>query len=96
MDYDLWLGLAPSRADVPRGKLHHDWHWQWDYGNGDIGNQGVHELDKARWGLGKQTLPGGVVSLGGRFGYQDDGQTPNTQIAFYDYGDAQIISPLVL
>ena len=76
---------------MPREKFHYDWHWQWDYGNGDLGNQGVHEMDKARWGLGKTTLPKSALSIGGRFGYEDDGQTPNTQICFYDYGDAQLI-----
>ena len=91
LDYDLWLGPAPARADVPREKLHYDWHWQWDYGGGDIANQGSHEMDKARWGLGKTTLPTSVVSLGGRFGYEDDGQTANSQIVFYDYGDAQLV-----
>ena len=91
VNYDLWLGPAAARTDVPRERFHYDWHWQWDYGGGDIANQGSHEIDKARWGLGKTTLPTGVVSLGGRFGYQDDGQTPNTQIAVYDYGDAQLV-----
>ena len=91
LDYDLWLGPAPARADVPREKLHYDWHWQWDYGGGDIANQGSHETDKARWGLGKMTLPNSVVSVGGRLGYEDDGQTPNSQIVFYDYGDAQMV-----
>jgi predicted dehydrogenase len=91
VDYDLWLGPAPMRADVPREKFHYDWHWQWDYGNGDIGNQGVHEMDKARWGLGKTKLPLSVVALGGRFGYEDDGQTPNTQVSFFDYGDVQLV-----
>ena len=91
LDYQLWLGPAPARADVQRSKLHYDWHWQWDYGNGDIGNQGAHEMDKARWGLGKSELPRAVVSVGGRFGYQDDGQTANTQLAFFDYGDAQLV-----
>jgi predicted dehydrogenase len=91
LDYDLWLGPAPARKDVPREKLHYDWHWQWDYGGGDIANQGSHEMDKARWGLGKSTLPTSVVSLGGRFGYEDDGQTANSQIVFYDYGDSQLV-----
>jgi predicted dehydrogenase len=89
--YDLWLGPAPARADVPREKFHYDWHWQWDYGGGDIANQGSHEIDKARWGLGKTTLPTSVASLGGRFGYEDDGQTANTQVCVYDYGDAQLV-----
>jgi predicted dehydrogenase len=91
VDYDLWLGPAPARADVPRKRFHYDWHWQWDYGNGDLGNQGIHEMDKARWGLGKMELPAKIFSVGGRFGYVDDGQTANTQVCFFDYGDAQII-----
>src|SRR4030095_11961223 len=83
--------LAPARADVPRTKFHYDWHWQWDYGNGDLGNQGVHEMDKARWGLGKTALPKWAFALGGRFGYEDDGETANTQICFFDYGDCELI-----
>lgn len=90
VDYDLWLGPAP-RKEVRRQRFHYDWHWFWDYGNGDIGNQGIHEMDKARWGLGKNTMPRSVLSLGGRFGYVDDGETANTQLAFFDYGDCQLI-----
>jgi hypothetical protein len=71
--------------------LHYDWHWTWDYGNGDLGNQGIHEMDKARWGLGKNELPRSVLALGGRFGYTDDGETANTQICFFDYVDCQLI-----
>jgi predicted dehydrogenase len=74
-----------------RKKLHYDWHWFWDYGNGDLGNQGIHEMDKARWGLGKNELARSVISVGGRFGYVDDGQTANTQICVFDYGDAELI-----
>jgi hypothetical protein len=74
-----------------RKRLHYDWHWIWDYGNGDLGNQGIHEMDKARWGLGKMELPRSVVSVGGRFGYIDDGETANTQICVYDYGDCELI-----
>lgn len=90
VDYNLWLGPAPKKP-LTRKRLHYDWHWFWDYGNGDIGNQGVHQMDIARWGLGKETLPTRALSLGGRFGYVDDGETPNTQIAFLDYGDSQLI-----
>jgi len=90
VDYDLWLGPAPVRPFNPN-RFHYNWHWNWDYGNGDIGNQGVHEMDKARWGLNKSQFPKNVLSLGGRFGYVDDGQTPNTQLAFFDYGDAHLI-----
>jgi predicted dehydrogenase len=85
MDYDLWTG--PARLlPVNRAKLHYDWHWVWEYGNGDFGNQGVHEVDKARWGL-QVDLPKSVVTVGGRFGYVDDGETPNTELALYNYGD---------
>jgi predicted dehydrogenase len=90
VDYDLWCGPAPKHP-LHREKLHYDWHWQWETGNGDLGNQGIHEMDKARWGLGKNTLPNSVVSVGGRFGYIDDGETANTQVCVYDYGDSQLI-----
>jgi len=90
VDYNLWLGPAPERPYNPNF-FHYNWHWHWDTGNGDIGNQGVHEIDKARWFLGKSTHPLKVTSIGGRFGYEDDGETPNTQIAVFDYGDSQLM-----
>lgn len=89
-DYNLWCGPAPMKP-LMRELLHYDWHWQWDYGNGDIGNQGIHEMDKARWGLGKNELPQAVFAFGGRFAYVDDGQTANTQVAVFDYGDCQLV-----
>jgi predicted dehydrogenase len=89
-NYDLWCGPAPVKP-LMRKKLHYDWHWVWDTGNGDLGNQGIHEMDKARWGLGKNELAKGIVSVGGRFGYVDDGQTANTQICVFDYGDCELI-----
>ncbi len=97
MDYDLWCGPAPlkmPRRNNPNdkfGTVHYNWHWVWDTGNGDLGNQGVHEMDKARWGLGKTTMPNMVFSVGGRFGYTDDGETANTQLCLFDYTDAQMI-----
>ena len=90
VDYSLWLGPAPMKPPT-RSRFHYDWHWFWDYGNGDIGNQGIHEMDKARWGLNKHEMPHSVLGLGGRFGYEDDGETANTQLAFFDYGDSQLI-----
>jgi predicted dehydrogenase len=90
VDYDLWCGPAPRRP-LTRLRLHYDWHWQWDYGNGDLGNQGIHQMDVARWGLGKSELCRTVQSVGGRFGYSDDGETANTQICWFDYGDQQLI-----
>jgi predicted dehydrogenase len=90
IDYNLWCGPAPKKP-LLRKHLHYDWHWFWDYGNGDLGNQGIHEMDKARWGLGKNELARSVISVGGRFGYVDDGQTANTQLCVFDYGDAELI-----
>ena len=90
MNYDLWCGPADKRP-LMREQLHYDWHWDWNTGNGDLGNMGIHYMDGCRWGLGQNTLPAHVMSLGGRFGYEDDGQTPNTQIIFLDYEPAPII-----
>lgn len=90
LDYDLWTGPA-ELLPLHREHLHYDWHWDFNTGNGDLGNQGVHQMDIARWGLGQNRLPDSVVSLGGRLGYDDDGDTPNTEISLYDYGDQQII-----
>ena len=67
MNYDLWLGPAPQKP-LTRQKLHYDWHWMWDYGNGDLGNQGIHQMDIARWGISKGELPTTVLTYGGRFG----------------------------
>jgi predicted dehydrogenase len=87
--WDIFLGPAPMR---PFNKLRfkYNWHWFWDTGNGDIGNQGIHEMDVARWGLGRG-LPKSVVSTGGKYVYDDDQETPNTQIATFDYGDAEVV-----
>jgi predicted dehydrogenase len=90
VDYDLWCGPAPMTP--PRRKqFHYDWHWFWDYGAGDIGNQGIHEMDVARWFLGEQTLAPHVLAVGGRLGYEDDAETPNTLIMFHDYARAPLI-----
>ena len=89
--YDLWLGPAPQRPFNPN-RFHYDWHWHWDYGNGDIGNQGVHQMDIAQWGLGKDfVLPVKTSSMGGRFTYEDQGITPNTQIATFQYDDGKML-----
>ena len=91
LDFDLWAGPAPAEIPI-RKKLHYDWHWYHRTGNGDLGNQNPHELDKARWGLGKQTLPTRVVSLGGRLGYIDNGDMANSQVTIYQWDDAMLIS----
>lgn len=92
-DYNLWCGPAPM-TPLMREKLHYEWHWIWDTGNGDIGNQGIHEIDVARWALGDIATPKSVQTIGGRFGYVDDGQTPNTQLSLIDYGPGQ--APMII
>lgn len=86
VDYNLWLGPA---ADLPimRPKFHYDWHWVFNTGNGDMGNQGPHEMDLLRWALGDPQHPVKVTSFGGRFAWNDAGDTPNLQYAQFDFGD---------
>jgi predicted dehydrogenase len=83
--WDLWLGPAPQQP-FRRNLLRHDWHWYWDFGNGDLANNGVHFMDIACWGLNKG-LPSRAVCTGGRFGYRDEGQVPNTYNCLFEYAD---------
>ena len=90
-DYNLWAGPAPL-TELKRPKFHYDWHWFWDTGNGEIGNNNIHSLDICRWGLGVKGLGQSVVSYGGRLGYIDAAETPNTQVAIFDFGAKTIVS----
>jgi predicted dehydrogenase len=90
LDFNIWLGPA-SQQPFHENLVHYNWHWFWETGNGDIGNQGVHEMDKARWMIPGATLPKSVVTLGGRFGYKDQGETPNTELTLFDFGGTQLI-----
>ena len=91
IDYNLWCGPAEMEP-LRREQLHYKWHWVWNTGNGDVGNQGIHEMDLARWGLGDPPhLAPGVMSIGGRFAVGDAGETPNTQIVYLDYKPAPLI-----
>ncbi|HYE74541.1 MAG TPA: Gfo/Idh/MocA family oxidoreductase [Blastocatellia bacterium] len=83
VDYDMWLGPAPKRP-FNENRFHYNWHWNWDYGNGDLGNQGIHEVDISRWGLGV-TLPTKVSAIGGHFMFDDDQNTPNTLVATFEF-----------
>lgn len=83
-DYDLFQGPAPM-TPLMRQTLHYDWHWMWPTGTGEMGNLGGHVLDDCRWMNGITTTARGAMSIGGRFGYDDDGETPNTQITLYDH-----------
>ena len=90
VNYDLWCGPAPM-SPLMRTQLHYEWHWFWDTGNGEMGNNGVHVIDICRWGLDQNQLPRRALSIGGRFSTDDHAETPNTQIAFLDYSPAPII-----
>ncbi|MCL5745501.1 MAG: Gfo/Idh/MocA family oxidoreductase [Acidobacteria bacterium] len=83
--YDLWLGPAPKR-EFTRNRFHYNWHWFWDYGNGDLGNQGIHEVDIARWGLGVK-FPVKVSSMGGHYMFDDDQETPNTLVSTFEFNE---------
>jgi predicted dehydrogenase len=89
LDWNLWQGPAQERPFC-KNYVHYNWHWFWDYGNGDIGNQGVHQMDVAVWGLGKG-FPVRVGCAGGRFGYKDQGETANTQICTFTYADGALL-----
>ncbi len=101
VDFSLWSGPAPyTHPKLTRPRFHYDWHWQRHYGNGDSGNQGPHQTDIARWGLGVNTHPRSVITYGGRLGYQaerhdpnyvDAGDTANTEVGIYDYGDKTLV-----
>jgi predicted dehydrogenase len=81
--YDLWLGPAPEHA-FTKNRFHYNWHWFWDYGNGDFGNQGIHQLDVARWALGV-TYPAKVSAIGGHVMFDDDQETPNVLTASFEF-----------
>jgi predicted dehydrogenase len=99
LDYNLWLGPAPQQP-FHGNLVHYNWHWFWDFGNGDMGNQGVHQMDLALWGIpgadgGSATLPKAVIGFGKRVvegpNHADQGQTPNQELCVYDYGDHLLV-----
>jgi predicted dehydrogenase len=90
VDYDLWLGPAPERP-FNRSRFHYNWHWHWAYGNGDTGNQGPHQFDIARWGLGQSEHPVSVSSYGGYFGPPSSQNTPDTQTSLFRYADGTVL-----
>ncbi len=92
LDFNLWLGPAPMQP-YHENLVHYNWHWFWDFGNGEIGNQGVHQMDVARWAVTAATGltgPKSVISMGGRFAYEDQAQTPNTQLTIFDFGECKL------
>ncbi|RIK83849.1 MAG: dehydrogenase [Planctomycetota bacterium] len=95
---DLWIGPAadepfyrPARNSQGGENPHYDWHWDYNTGNGDLGNQGIHQMDIARWFLGEPNLAPRTLSIGGRLGYDDAGNTANTQITLHAYEKAPLV-----
>ncbi len=93
VDYNLWLGPAPQH-EFTANRFHYNWHWFWDYGNGDLGNQGIHQVDMARWGLGVG-YPAKVSAIGGHFMFDDDQETPNTITASYEFNEGGVKKMMV-
>jgi len=89
LDWNLWVGPAPMQP-YHGNLVHYNWHWFWDFGNGEIGNQGVHQTDCARWAIAGATHPTYVMSVGGRIKWNDQGETPNVQLTDYRYGDTML------
>ncbi len=90
VDYNLFLGPA-AHVPLTRPKLHYDWHWDWNTGNGELGNNNIHMVDICRWLMGLTGLGEAVLSVGGRLGYEDAGETPNTQMVVHRFGPATIV-----
>ena len=90
VDYDMWVGPAEF-VPFQKNRFHYDWHWWYNFGTGDIGNDGTHEIDYALWGLGVETLPARVGGLGGKYFHDDDQQFPDTMTLAFDYpGDGKV------
>jgi predicted dehydrogenase len=90
IDYDLWQGPAP-RQPFTSNRLHYNWHWVWHYGNGELGNNGIHSIDLSRWGL-QADYPIRVVSSGGRYAFDDDQQTADTHVVSFEFpGEKQLV-----
>lgn len=90
LDYNLWLGPCQDRP-ILRPRLHYDWHWDFNTGNGDIGNQAPHEFDLISWVLGDPEFTGGIKCIGNRFGWNDAGNTPNLHTAWYKLAGVQVV-----
>ena len=90
VDYDLWCGPA-AEGPLMCKQLNYEWHWFWGTGNGEMGNNGIHVIDVCRWALGQNQPPPRAMSIGGRFAFDDCGETANTQIALFDYQPAPLI-----
>jgi len=102
LDFNIWLGPAPKQP-YHANLVHYNWHWFWDFGNGEIGNQGVHQMDIARWAISDGVLPKSVISMGGRWvnstpdhpPFTDQAQTPNCQLTVMDFGGTLLVFEVI-
>lgn len=94
LDYDLWCGPAGA-GELARSKFHYHWHWYWQYGNGALGNNGIHRIDAARIALDLKGYGDLVLTFGGRFGPPDGGETPNTQFTIHKFGDVWLLQDIM-
>jgi predicted dehydrogenase len=102
LDFNIWLGPAPKQP-YHENIVHYNWHWFWDFGNGEIGNQGVHQMDIARWAIPGGRLPRSVISMGGRWvnstpgqtPFTDQAQTPNCQLTVMDFGGPLLVFEVI-
>ena len=102
IDFNIWLGPAPKQP-YHENIVHYNWHWFWDFGNGEIGNQGVHQMDIARWAIKDSTLPKSAISMGGRWvnstpdypPFTDQAQTPNCQLTIMDFGETLLVFEVI-
>jgi predicted dehydrogenase len=95
LEFNIWLGPAQMQP-YHENLVHYNWHWFWDTGNGDMGNQGVHQMDIARWAIKGATLPKSVISMGGRWVegpnyFKDQAETPNQELCIYDYDGTLLV-----
>ena len=89
VDYDTWVGPA-EMVPFKENRFHYNWHWNWNFGTGDMGNDGAHQIDQARWALGTD-LPKRVSGSGNKYYFQDDQETPDTMNMTFDYGDKGLV-----
>jgi len=90
LDFNIWLGPAPKQP-YHENIVHYNWHWFWDFGNGEIGNQGVHQMDIARWAIKDSALPKSSISMGGRW----VNSTPNCQLTVMDFGGPLLVFEVI-
>lgn len=90
LDYQLWQGPAPEHP-YQKNAIHYNWHWFWHWGTAELGNNGVHSLDLARWAMGIESAPRRITCAGNRYHFKDDWETPDVTLATFDFGDKCVV-----